>query len=290
MSRLTSFFACIALLGACSDATGPPDSLAGDVPQQATLNTVGSVPLYAITVVDPLGDALGDIDLRSLQMDFDPATGAYAIRIIASRGHPFHGNFRINLHLLNIDRGSVFSDAVNDFDLASNSPGIVLTGFNSVLEQWQPGDEAFTNSLCNFGPDPRFFCSVFNVPNPPGTSLFRSSVTRGGFLTNEDMIAFHDHAQTVTVMMLTVDVRLTRIESNVLFLLEEGALSQDQVDGLEDKLVEIRTKLAAGKIKAAQGQLAALKHQIRGFAPVHLTSLEADLLTGQIDELIACLS
>jgi hypothetical protein len=54
---------------------------------------------------------------------------------------------------------------------------------------WNVGQHVFTNSLAGTG-------------NPDGTSLFRSSVNGppiGGFLTNEDYIAFADDAQPTII-------------------------------------------------------------------------------------------
>ncbi len=62
-------------------------------------------------VEDPLGDSTGSIDIRRMEMRWDKATGAHQITFFATGQAPFHGAFRINVNLFNVDDGSFFQDA-----------------------------------------------------------------------------------------------------------------------------------------------------------------------------------
>jgi hypothetical protein len=69
-----------------------------------------------------------------------------------------------------------------DFDLGTaTQTSLTFTGRNKVLKFWAAGDEVATNSWASLG-------------NPPGVSLFRSSVSGwpAGFFTNEDGIGLDD--------------------------------------------------------------------------------------------------
>jgi hypothetical protein len=182
---------------------------------------------------------------------FDNLSGAYQIDISASPTVPFSGDFRINVILFNIDAPSVFSDTGNDYSLSSPLTNITLTGTSSALTSWSVGDRVHTNSL-------------FGTPNPPGTSLFRTSVTSVpfGFLTNEDYIAFADGAQAAIVEPATAAAAVQLILVDVGALLGSGAISMDQASGLTDKLNAILAKIAAGSNLPAVNQLAAFVNQV----------------------------
>jgi hypothetical protein len=88
-----------------------------------------------------------------------------------------------------------FSDALNDYNLASPITSLTLTGTNSHLLAWHSGDRIATNDL------------PFGYPPGTGITLFRSSATNFpiGFLTNEDAIAYGVGGfTTVTTPVLTV--------------------------------------------------------------------------------------
>ena len=146
------------------------------------------------SIADPIGDNTGPIDVRSMLFSFDNASGDYTIDLTADAANPFLGDFRININLFNPDTGttapdpSFFEDTLNDFSLSTPIAAITLTGTNSRLLAWNPSDNVFTNSLAGTG-------------NPDGTTLFRSTVTSVpfGFLTNEDVIAFADLAQSAVI-------------------------------------------------------------------------------------------
>lgn len=137
------------------------------------------VPLL-ITVDDPLGDNTGLIDVSSMTLLFDQASGAYEMTLTASAAAPFVGPFRVNVNLFNVDADSFFQDAVNDYSLATPTTTLTLTGTSALLRSWSAGHRVFTNSL-------------FGTPNPPNSTLFRTSVLSTPFttfLTNEDYVAF----------------------------------------------------------------------------------------------------
>jgi PEP-CTERM motif len=106
----------------------------------------GAIPL-SLSISDPLGDNTDTIDLVSIQMSFDNATGDYDIFYNAHAANPFLGFFRINVNLRNITllgvppRAPDFSDTLNDFDLALAATQVQLSGNSSALLAWSAGDE-----------------------------------------------------------------------------------------------------------------------------------------------------
>ena len=133
----------------------------------------------SLCVVDPVGDNLGHVDLVKMVMTFDDTTGDYQVFLTADAAAPFVGSFRVNLNLYNPDAPSLFQDVINDFNIAMPSTTLILQGNDPALTVWNTGDRVFTNSLDG-------------TPNPPGTTLFRSSAGSfpRSFLTNEDTLAF----------------------------------------------------------------------------------------------------
>jgi hypothetical protein len=210
--------------------------------------------LLTISVTDPIGDHTGAIDVTRMLMDFDPATGDYEIVLKADPANPFDANFRVNMHLFNVDDPSLFSDALNDFLLGTPTTTLILSGVSSALTGWEAGDQVFTNSLGG-------------TPNPPGSSLFRSTVSNFpiGFLTNEDFIAFADRTQPASVQILIAEIRAQRLADDVQDLVDAVTLTQDQADGLLDKLNAILEKIADGRVRPAANQLQAFINQVKGF-------------------------
>jgi hypothetical protein len=137
--------------------------------------------LLELVVTDPVGDNTGASDILELRLRFDPESGAYEIEIQADAAHPFEGEMRININLFNPAKSSFFSDTMNDLQLDTPTTLLRLAGHHPELRKWTSEDSVHTNSLGG-------------TPNPPGASLYRSSVTHFpmGFLTNEDVIAFED--------------------------------------------------------------------------------------------------
>ncbi len=144
-----------------------------------------------LEVEDPLGDNTGPVDVRKMQLRWDQATGDYQITFFATGQAPFRGAIRVNVNLFNVDDGSFFQDAVNDFDFATPQVRLTLTGTDPTLTGWDAGERVHTNSLGG-------------TPNPPGTRLFRTAVN--GFplepLTNEDFVAFADLTQPAVVTLI----------------------------------------------------------------------------------------
>jgi hypothetical protein len=157
--------------------------------------TAQAEPLV-FSFADPVGDHTGMIDVTGMSFDFDNATGDYTVTLTATAANPFAGQFRVNINLFNPDAiaaGSFFSDTFNDYNLASATTSLTLTGTNPHLLAWHAGDRVATNS--------------FPFGDPPGVTLFRSSVTNFpiGFLTNEDPIAYGAGGfTTITPPVLTV--------------------------------------------------------------------------------------
>jgi len=156
--------------------------------------TAQAEPLV-FSFADPVGDHTGAIDVTGMSFDFDNSTGDYTITLTATAANPFVGQFRVNINLFNPDAISadgLFADVFNDYNLAAATTSLTLTGTDPLLA-WHAGDRVATNS--------------FPFGNPPGVTLFRSSVTNFpiGFLTNEDAIAYGAGGfTTITRPVLTV--------------------------------------------------------------------------------------
>lgn len=289
----------VAALIACEDTPTGPLAQPQSETAQELVGIAGSgsglsptETLLTFAVIDPTGDNTGDIDLLKMETDFNPATGDYEIRLEADPASPFLADFRVNINMFNVDDATFFLDVLNDFDLASATTTLTLSGNSSQLTGWEEGDNVHTNSLCNRGPNSSFFCSTFDVPNPPGVSLFRSSVSSfpSGFLSNEDVIAFLDYAQTAVVEELTAQLRTDRLASDVQSLVDAGILGQDPADGLLEKLDELSGKIDAGKTRAAINQMRAFTNQVNGLVPNQLTPVQAQELIDRAEAVIAQLS
>lgn len=108
---------------------------------------VHAIPL-SFTITDPLGDHTGSIDLLSVEMFFDNATGDYDIFWNADAAAPFSGLIRINANFRNITldgtlpRSPTFSDTLNDFNvLVPNTTQLMISGNSTELLRWNSGDE-----------------------------------------------------------------------------------------------------------------------------------------------------
>lgn len=205
---------------------------------------------------DPVGDQTGAIDVTKMTVVFDNATGVYEIVLRATAAHPFVGLFRVNINLFNPDTAagnSLFQDTVNDFNLATATTELTLTGTNVHLEFWDAGDQVATNTNAGLG-------------NPPGSSFFRSGVSNFplGFLTNEDAIAF-GAAGATTITAFTPQDAIELLVDNVDVLSDGGQLTHGQAAGLKAKLEAAIASLNHGNTGAACNQLQAFINQVNAF-------------------------
>jgi len=179
--------------------------------------------------LDPVADHTGTIDVTRMVVAFDNATGAYMVILRATTAHPFVGEFRVNINLFNPDvdpANSLFQDAENDFNLATATTKLVLTGTDPNLLAWNDGDRVATNTNVSLG-------------NPPGTTFFRSSVANRPFtfLTNEDAIAFGPAGLATIgppaplVILETVDVTI------------QGIMNSNPGTPLADKIEDVFAKV-----------------------------------------------
>jgi hypothetical protein len=130
----------------------------------------------SFSFTDPTGDNASTIDLVGMDFVFDNATGDYEITFTSSGADSFFGEFRLNVNLFDPDTGATatefFQDHFNDFDLATATTQIVLTGSDSLLLAWEVGDRVAVNQI-PFGP-PSGGVSAFesgvitNVASLPG--------------------------------------------------------------------------------------------------------------------------
>ena len=145
----------------------------------------GNLYLY---MEDPVGDNSGNIDVRNMSLVFDDQTGNYMLTVGATESKPFLGNFRININLFNPDTGptssnpSYFGDTFNDYNLATPTTELVLTGINANLTSWGIGDRVATTTLSGLG-------------NFDDASFFRTAVgdlPLGPIFVREDIIGYDD--------------------------------------------------------------------------------------------------
>jgi hypothetical protein len=154
--------------------------------------------VLSLTYSDPVADQTGPVDVSGMTMTWDQGKKNYTVTLTADPNHPFTGQFRVVLNMYDPTAPSKdtffrrtcrkcdsFSPSQNkgvDFDLGTaTQTSLTFTGRNKVLKFWAAGDEVATNSWASLG-------------NPPGVSLFRSSVSGwpAGFFTNEDGIGLDD--------------------------------------------------------------------------------------------------
>jgi hypothetical protein len=221
-----------------------------------TIVSTAQADQLTFSYTDPVADQTGAIDVTKMTVVFDNATGDYEIVLRATAAKPFVGLFRVNVNLFNPDTApsnSLFQDVLNDFNLATATTKLTLTGTNGKLLAWNAGHRVATNTLAGLG-------------NPPGSSFFRSAVTNFpiGFLTNEDAIAFGP-AGVTTIKVFTPQDAIDLLMGDVGSLLEEGLLTQDQADGLMDKLGAAVASLNRGNTRAACNQLHAFTNQVNAF-------------------------
>jgi hypothetical protein len=115
------------------------------------------------------------------------------------------------------------------------------------------GNRVYTNSLAG-------------TPNPPGVSLFRSSVSDEGLFTSEDVIAFADLAQPATVAaFLSPAEQVGQMLEEVKGLVASGILTRSQANGLLAKLAAIQAKIERGQSGAARNQLGEFGNQAEAF-------------------------
>jgi hypothetical protein len=235
---------------------------------------VTCAPALTVHVDDPPGDQSGPVDVITMDLDFDPATGEYSIFIRAGDAAPFVGEFRVNINLFNVDALTYFTDVLNDYNLTGPQTEVVLSGQSGVLVGWEIDDRVYTNSLAG-------------TPNPPNTTLFRSGVSGipVEFLTNEDVIAFSDLSQPTAVEVLTDQVRLERVILDIADLDASRVLIGGQARGLQNKLEAIIAKLERGQDIEAANQLSAFIHQVKGIgAPGGSADPGLDALLGEVIE------
>lgn len=160
---------------------------------QLVLTTQQAIPPTQAIVrfVDTVGDHVApvNIDVVSMYLSFDPATGDYDLLWVTDPGNPFNGTFRLNTNLFNPDTGtnlpdpSFFQDVLNDFTLTTPQQTILLTGTNPRLTSWAVGDEVAVTCPAPLGcPTTSFGFSSAAGPivGGPGYDLFDtgSSVVR----------------------------------------------------------------------------------------------------------------
>jgi hypothetical protein len=111
-----------------------------------------SASTLSFAFTDPAGDSQADGgDLTGMSFVFDDVTGDYTITFTADAAHPFSGQIRLNVNLFDPDTGSTyvdpafFQDTGNDFDLATPTTTLVLTGTNTRLTSWGAGDRVAAN-------------------------------------------------------------------------------------------------------------------------------------------------
>lgn len=222
-----------------------------------SMGIMASAEDLTFSYTDPEGDATGPIDIISMVVVFDNATGHYTITLTSTLAQPFLGEFRININLFNPARlpyNSFFQDAGNDFNLETPVTKIVLEGYDADLLFWAVGDTVATNTIASGG------------LNPPGSSWYRCQVITPPFVMpfQEDNIAY-DASGIATISYLTPQGAVTGLLDDVQEAMENGFVSPDQASGLSDKLGAVIDSLNRGNMQSARNQIGAFINQIRAF-------------------------
>jgi hypothetical protein len=122
-----------------------------------------------VRIDDPAGDHNGNADITRVILSFDDVTGDYQIIASTAAAHPFANEFRMNLNLLNVDRGAnaneiAFFTSSRDHLMPTPTPWLSVSGNHLALRNWRDGDRIFPQSIAG-------------NPLPSGVSSFRSAVT-----------------------------------------------------------------------------------------------------------------
>jgi hypothetical protein len=155
-------------------------------------------PNLTFSILDPVGDQMGAIDVTGMKMTWNPANGQYAIELTADTAHPFTGQFRVSINVFNpgsTSSSKLFGDHCSqcykfgggnksDWDLGSaTTTTLTWKGGDPELKFWKADSQVATTTAAGLG-------------NPPGIALFRSSVDTqpipGSPLTHEDVIGYDD--------------------------------------------------------------------------------------------------
>jgi hypothetical protein len=203
---------------------------------------------------DPVGDNTGSIDVTNMVVVFDSVTGNFKITLTATSAQPFLGVFRVNSNLFNQARlplNSLFADNMQDYNLATPTTKLILTGTNPNLVFWAAGDTVATNTAASGG------------VNPPGSTLYRTSVDNFPltFLTNEDAIAYGTSG-TAVIRVMTPQDALSGLMDDVTVLQDGGALNGGNANALIAKLSAALQSLNQGNSKPACNQIQAFINQV----------------------------
>lgn len=129
--------------------------------------TNAAAALLQVTFFDAAGDqasgpssSFSQIDLLSMRLVFDNASGAYQVTFTTSAEHPLFGPIELNANLLNGDLPyfydgraqaqlppAAFKDNFNHFVLDSPQLTFTLTGHNEHLTHWRLGDHIATDAF-----------------------------------------------------------------------------------------------------------------------------------------------
>jgi hypothetical protein len=190
--------ACLAIAGTGGVGLGLGSSTHVVFAGKPTSTTLG------LAYIDPTADQRGPVDVTGMSISWDSHQN-YTIALTADNGHPFTGQFRVTVNLYDPSAPTTYDNGAksfedffslsckncatfnpksnaNDFDLGTGiATSLTISGKNSILQFWSAGDQVATSTYAGLG-------------NPPGASLFRSSVDGlpFTFLTNEDMIGVDD--------------------------------------------------------------------------------------------------
>jgi hypothetical protein len=141
-----------------------------------------SLPVHATLIGFTVSDAVGDhtiggstIDLIELSLTIDNVAGAYSIDYSASNAAPFTGDFILNGNFSNLTTNENFFNSSMISLGATTTDFFSLTGTNSILTNWNAGDEIvyfkqgsfFTNVYTPTSPDKDIVGLVGNsIPSP----------------------------------------------------------------------------------------------------------------------------
>ena len=141
----------------------------------------------SFTFMDPVGDQRGRVDVTSVTVEFDPATGSYEVLMTAAPEHPFLGRFMVNLNMFNPDLGtrahdpSFFKSHFNEFNLLTAATSLRFSGTSPSLREWRRGHRVAADSTTFGNPDNTLFfrCSAYDLPSRADVRAFEDEDTIG---------------------------------------------------------------------------------------------------------------
>lgn len=141
------------------------------------LSFLASISTHAVPLTVSFDDPTDDffhfnIDLTGMTLNFDNASGDYALHVFFDAANPFSGQYNVNGNFLNGSIDPLTTDpafvGLNFIITSDPTTELVLRGNNLFLQSWSPGDQIANNS------------TIFGIPIDAPFISFLSGVSNRG--------------------------------------------------------------------------------------------------------------